>query len=312
MHEAVPLPFKPHHLSGLSERLLVSHYENNYGGAVRRLNAIEGELSRLDPVRAPGFALNGLKREELVAYNSMVLHEAYFDALGGSGDPDGDLAAALERDFGSVAAWRHDFTAMGKALAGGSGWVLLTLSGRDGRLRNVWSADHTHASADGRVVLALDMYEHAYHLDFGTRAGAYVDAFMGNVHWDRVGGRYGRAAGQIAEPAAVEPEVPRIGVEALRRALDRGGPVVLDVRLQEDFEAAPETLPGAVHRDARRIDDWADQIPRDREVVVYCVYGFQVGAAAAAELRRRGIDAKTLAGGISTWRAMGGPTVPAA
>jgi len=143
-YEVAPLPFKPPRLNGLSERLLASHYENNYGGAVRRLNAIESDLARLDWSAAATFVINGLKREELIAANSMILHEAYFDSLGGSGDAGGDLAAALERDFGSMARWRQEFTAMGKALGGGSGWVLLTLSERDGRLRNVWAADHAH------------------------------------------------------------------------------------------------------------------------------------------------------------------------
>jgi Fe-Mn family superoxide dismutase len=311
MHEAIPLPFKPNRLDGLSERLLASHYENNYGGAVRRLNAIAGEIDALDPASCPGFLLNGLRREELLAHNSMVLHEAYFDALGGSGDAEGDLAAALERDFGSVARWRADFTAMGKALAGGSGWVLLARSARDGRLRNHWAADHAHVPAGGDVVLALDMYEHAYHLDFGARAGAYVDAFMRNVHWGRVGDRHRRAAGRSPGPGAAEGEGAWISVEGLRRAMAEGGVAVLDVRHREDFDAAPETLPGAAHRDARRVEEWAAEVPRDREVVVYCVYGFQVGKDAAAELRRRGVRARALAGGISAWRAMGGGTVPA-
>lgn len=104
--EVLPLPFKPHRLDGLSDRLLVSHYENNYGGAVRRLNAIEGRLTGLDRATAPVLGLNGLGRERLIATNSMILHEAYFGALGGSGEPDGGLARALERDFGSVDRWR--------------------------------------------------------------------------------------------------------------------------------------------------------------------------------------------------------------
>ena len=88
---ARPISFKPPRLNGLSARLIASHYENNYGGAVRRLNAIRGDLADLDPASAPGFRLNGLKREELIATNSMLLHEAYFDSLGegGGGDPDG-------------------------------------------------------------------------------------------------------------------------------------------------------------------------------------------------------------------------------
>ena len=131
---ARPISFKPPRLKGLSARLIASHYENNYGGAVRRLNAIRGELANLDPASAPGFRLNGLKREELIATNSMLLHEAYFEALGegGGGDPSGPLAEAIARDFGSLAKWRAEFVAMGKALGGGSGWVVLSRSPRDG------------------------------------------------------------------------------------------------------------------------------------------------------------------------------------
>src|SRR5216684_5734855 len=195
---ARPISFKPPRLKGLSARLIASHYENNYGGAVRRLNAIRGDLAALDPASAPGFRLNGLKREELIATNSMLLHEAYFEALGegGGGDPAGALAEAIVRDFGSLERWRAEFVAMGKALGGGSGWVLLTRSPRDGTLCNVWAADHTHGLAGGTPVLALDMYEHAYHLDFGSNAGAYVDAFMVNIAWDRVAARF---AGTVAE-----------------------------------------------------------------------------------------------------------------
>src|SRR5437762_365065 len=185
MHfQARPISFKPPRLKGLSARLLASHYENNYGGAVRRLNAILDDLTTSDPATLPGFRLNGLKREELIATNSMLLHEVYFDSLGegGGGDPTGALGEAIARDFGSIAKWRAEFVAMGKALGGGSGWVLLTRSPRDGGLSNVWCADHTHSLAGGTPILALDMYEHSYHIDFGANVGAYVDPFMENLY----------------------------------------------------------------------------------------------------------------------------------
>src|SRR5262249_41978576 len=105
-----PLLLKPQYMNGLSERLLVSHYVNNYGGALRRLNAIRGRLAGLDWTRAPVFEINGLKREELIAAGSVILHEIYFESLGGHGndpptgraEPTAELARALERDFGSV------------------------------------------------------------------------------------------------------------------------------------------------------------------------------------------------------------------
>lgn len=108
-YEPKPLAFAPSRLNGLSEKLIVSHWENHYGGAVKRLNAIEQRLAELNWASAPLFAINGLKREEMVASGSMILHEVYFDSLGSTGgDPGGALKAAIERDFGSADAWCAD------------------------------------------------------------------------------------------------------------------------------------------------------------------------------------------------------------
>jgi Fe-Mn family superoxide dismutase len=186
------LPFDPAKVKGLSEKLLVSHFENYYSGAVKRLNAITAQLASLDVAAAPVFVVNGLKREELIAANSMIIHELYFDSLAGEGDPAGALAEALARDFGSLARWKAEFTATGKALGGGSGWVLLSYSPRDKRLINTWAADHTMTLAGGRPILALDMYEHAYHMDYGARAAAYVDSFMQGIRWSNAQSLYER------------------------------------------------------------------------------------------------------------------------
>ena len=191
-----PLACDPQHVKGMSERLIISHYENNYGGAVKRLNLIEEQLAGLDFAAAPTFLLNGLKREQLIAMNSIILHELFFGNLGEVGEPDAALREALARDFGSVERWRAEFVAMGKALAGGSGWVLLSHSPRDGRLVNQWASDHAHTLAGGRPILALDMYEHSYHLDYGAKAAGYVDAFMEDVDWAAVDRRHAAAASQ--------------------------------------------------------------------------------------------------------------------
>jgi Fe-Mn family superoxide dismutase len=177
------LPFDPKTVTGLSEALLTSHYENNYKGAVMRLEAITQQFAALDIASAPGFTLNGLKREELVAWNSMILHELYFVGLGPPTQPGAELAAAIARDFGSAERWRAEFSAMGKALGGGSGWVLLTWSHRDKRLTNQWAADHTMSLAGATPLLALDMYEHAYAIDYGAKAAAYVEAFMAAINF---------------------------------------------------------------------------------------------------------------------------------
>src|SRR3981081_4407815 len=97
------------HCKGMSEKMIVSHYENNYGGAVKRLNLITEQLAGLDFSTTPGFVINGLKREELIASNSMILHELFFDGLGDESAPGKLLEAAIARDFGSVARWRAEF-----------------------------------------------------------------------------------------------------------------------------------------------------------------------------------------------------------
>lgn len=193
-YDIKPLSFDPKGIKGLSEKILVSHYENNYSGAVKRLNQITAQLAELDFAKAPVFTINGLKREELIAMNSMILHEIYFDSLGGGGTPKAGLADAITRDFGSVDRWRTEFSAIGKAEGGGSGWAILAYSPRDKRLVNQWAADHTTTLAGGRPVLVLDMYEHAYHMDYGAKAAAYVDAFMAAIRWENADRLYDQAS----------------------------------------------------------------------------------------------------------------------
>jgi len=171
----------PNSLKGLSEKLIVSHYENNYAGAVKRLHAITMQLAELEWNSAPIFILNGLKREELIAYNSMLLHEVYFESLGSSA-ASAQLEQQLTVDFGSVNNWMTQFAAMGKAQGGGSGWVLLTWCQRECKLINTWAADHTNNLAGATPILALDMYEHSYHIDYGAAAAKYVEAFMHNLN----------------------------------------------------------------------------------------------------------------------------------
>jgi Fe-Mn family superoxide dismutase len=183
VHPMRPLPFDPKSVKGFSEKILVSHYENNYGGAVKRLNAIAEQFAGLDFDKAPGFQINGLKREELIATNSMILHEIYFAGLGEASKPGAALAEAIERDFGSFDRWRSEFTAMGKALGGGSGWVILAYDKHGQRLVNSWANDHTQSIAGGDPILVLDMFEHAYQMDFGAKATDYVKVVMAAINW---------------------------------------------------------------------------------------------------------------------------------
>jgi Fe-Mn family superoxide dismutase len=192
LHAPQPLSFDPGKIKGLSEKLLISHYENNYVGAVKRLNAIAEELAALDFDKAPGFQINGLKREELIATNSMILHEVYFAGLGGGGGPGADLAQAIDRDFGGFERWRAEFVGMGKALGGGSGWVILAYDKRGKRLVNSWASDHTQNVAGGDPLLVLDMFEHAYQMDFGAKAANYVKVVMEALDWSNADRLYAR------------------------------------------------------------------------------------------------------------------------
>jgi Fe-Mn family superoxide dismutase len=294
------LPFDATQLTGLSEKLMRSHHQNNYSGAVKRLNAIRAQLAETPFGTVPGFHLNGLKREELIATNSMLLHELYFGSLGGGGQAmEPPMALALAASFGSVERWREEFVAMGKAQGGGSGWVLLCFQPREGTLVNQWAADHAHALAGGVPILALDMYEHAYHIDFGAAAGAYVDAFMANIAWAAVYQRYQAAVHAASESFGATQD-------------DVSGALLFDVRRAGVFEKASSMIPGARWCDPAAVGEWAAELPKDREVIVYCVYGHEVGRSTAMRLRAAGLNARYLRGGIDAWQAAGQALVPKA
>jgi len=201
----VPIPCKPWTLNGLGDQLIVSHYENHYGTAVRSLNAVRDRLASLDLATAPDYELRSLKREELAASGSVALHELYFGSLGGdgavlfTGTGTGSampqlMSAALGQQFGSLSAWRREFVALAQALGGGSGWAVLSYSRRDGQLHNHLALDDCQAMPDAVPLLVLDMYEHAYETEFGSNAAAYVDAFMRNVDWSAVAERFAQGA----------------------------------------------------------------------------------------------------------------------
>ncbi|MGZ8219120.1 superoxide dismutase [Methylomagnum sp.] len=193
-HEAKPLPFDPAKLDGLSEKLIRSHWENNYGGSVKALNAVKQKLAAfLEDKDLPPYVYNDLKREHLMRTGSVVLHELYFGNLGGSGKPDDSLRKALGEAFGSSETWEKEFRRMGAGLGGGSGWVTLGYNLHSGLLENYWQWDHLHAPAATLPILVMDMYEHSYQMDYGAAAPNYVDAFFRNIRWETVAERLDKA-----------------------------------------------------------------------------------------------------------------------
>jgi len=191
-HPVVPLPFDPKKLKGLSERLIVSHHDNNYAGAVKNLIKVEEELARVNK-DTPGFIVGGLRERELTFTNSAILHELYFGNLGGTNKPTGALQKAISDGFGGFGRWEELFRATAMSLAGGSGWTILDYNFHTGDLRTYWAGNHTQSLAAGYPLLVMDMYEHAYQMDYGAAAAKYVDAFFDNIHWEQVGQRFDRA-----------------------------------------------------------------------------------------------------------------------
>ena len=145
--------------------------------------------------------------------------------------------------------------------------------------------------------LSLDLYEHAYHMDYGAAAAAYVDAFMANIDWAQLYDRYQGAVHGASEPFAASQD-------------DLASADVLDVRRAGMFDKAEALIPGAQWRDPAAVASWARDVPRDKEIVVYCVYGHEVGRATALRLRAQGVKARFLRGGIDGWQAAGRPVDP--
>lgn len=185
-----PLAFDPAKLNGLSERLIRSHWENNYGGSVKALAMVKKRLAEaLGDKDLPPYVYNDLKREHLLRTGSVVFHEHYFDNLGGGGKADAAERQTIGTAFGSFDAWETEFRKIGAGLGGGSGWVVLGFNQHTRQFENYWLADHAHGPAATTPILVMDMYEHSYQMDFGAAAAKYIDAFFQNIQWDAVAAR---------------------------------------------------------------------------------------------------------------------------
>lgn len=203
---------------------------------------------------------------------------------------------ALSASFASVERWREEFVAMGKALRGRSGWVLMSLVPRDGALVNRWVADHAQAPAGGLPILALDLHALARHRDDGAAAGACVDAFVENIDWTTVYARYQSAVTCASHGMGAKPD-------------QAAAAQLFDVRRRGAFEQADAMIAGAEWRDPAQVGTWAARLPKDEPVVVYCLHGHEVGRATAMRLRAAGIDARFLIGGFDGWCADGRPVM---
>ncbi len=179
-------PLKYKSLNGLSEKQLSEHHDVLYAGYVKKVNELRAKIPNADKSTANGTyaELRELKLEEGFAVNGVKLHESYFDNMGGKGQPDGDAKNMIESDFGSYEKWEEEFKALGLC---SRGWVVLAYDLDDKKLRNYLADVHNQGGIWNAVpLLVLDVYEHAYFLDYATGRKKYIEAFFQNLDWKHV------------------------------------------------------------------------------------------------------------------------------
>jgi len=189
-NEAKKLPFSK--LKGISEKAISIHHDKLYEGYVKKYQEIQDRLKTVDKSgsNATFSDLRELKLEETFAADAVLLHESYFDVLGGEGKPEGEILKALEKDFGSFENWLSEFKAMGMAARG---WVVLAHDFNDGKLHNYLCDLHNQGGIWGAVpLLVMDVYEHSYFMDYGSDKKSYIEDFFANLNWQAVEKRFQR------------------------------------------------------------------------------------------------------------------------
>jgi len=175
-------------MDGISRASVEAHYKL-YEGYVNKRNEILTKLADVDASSANQVYsdIRSLKIDLTFAIGGVKNHEIYFEHLGGGGgDPDGTVGSLIERDFGSVQAWRTDLTATGM---GARGWAWTAYDWDEQRLFNyIGDAQNTFPIWNATPLVALDVYEHAYFLDYQTDRASYIDAFFNNLDWDVING----------------------------------------------------------------------------------------------------------------------------
>src|SRR3989344_3208526 len=192
-----PLPFKGP-LQGISDKALMIHHDKLYAGYVAKKNEVQDKLAALEKGGDVSTAnqsyseLRALKDGETFAVNGVYLHEWYFDVLGGDGQPSGALADALAAQHGgSIENFLKYFAACGMAARG---WAVLALDTRDTQLKVFTCDAHHQGGVWGAIpLIVLDVYEHAYFMDYGSDRAAYISAFLKQLNWSRANELYAAA-----------------------------------------------------------------------------------------------------------------------
>src|SRR3989304_2282592 len=185
MRKIKPLKYKD--LEGLSEKQLKEHHDVLYAGYVKKIGEIEEKLKSVDlsSANATYSDLRELKMEETFALNGVKLHEGYFDNMVSAGSPaSGKIMEMIAKDFGSYENWEKEFKAMGLCARG---WVVLGYDLDEKKLKNILCDSHNQGAPWNMIaLLIMDVYEHAYFIDYATARKAYIDAFFKNIDWQYV------------------------------------------------------------------------------------------------------------------------------
>jgi len=183
-------------LEGISQKTISIHHDKLYEGYVKKWQEIQEKLKKADKslANATFSELRELKLEETFAANGVLLHEAYFDILGGEGKPKGKVVERIAKDFGSFENWQEEFKALGMAARG---WVILAYDFNDGKLHNYLADWHSQGGIWGAApLLVLDVYEHAYFIDYGSDRKIYIEDFFANLNWQAINKRYLKIVGK--------------------------------------------------------------------------------------------------------------------
>ena len=186
---------KPKGLVGISDKQIDFHFDTHYKGYVTKLNEVLEKLENADRSKAHQnySEYRALKVEETFNHMGVVLHELYFENLedGKGTKPGAKLMEQIEKNFESFERWKDDFKACGMALRG---WAVLVFDLSTGRLiNNGLDAHNVYTLTNTIPLLVLDVYEHAYYLDYGPKRAPYIDAFFENINWDTVNKRLDKA-----------------------------------------------------------------------------------------------------------------------
>ncbi|MBI2626251.1 MAG: superoxide dismutase [Candidatus Nealsonbacteria bacterium] len=186
------LPFKE--LNGISQKTIDIHWGKLYQGYVKKWQEIQEKLENIDlsSANATFSEVRELKVEQTFAANAVLLHEAYFDILGGEGKESGKVIEAIAKDYNSFENWLAHFKALGLTARG---WVVLAYDFNDGKLRNYIADAHNLYGIWGAApIVVLDVYEHAYFIDFGSDRKSYIEAYFKNLNWEAIDKKYNKIA----------------------------------------------------------------------------------------------------------------------